>query len=173
MLNVIRIVVLFPSDRVDGGWVTPPHPESPNAARKGSPTCEGLILAGLTASKGLVMSNSRMRVLGPRKPGYTVPDFPLPNPSAEELAVFAELYSHPVAVTWTHRTREVALLARVMVEVEAGHASPPKLTVMLRMKHDLLLTPSAQASAMIQVSETEDIPEYAESAEEIFERFAR
>ena len=73
------------------------------------------------------------------------PDFPLPKPSARELAVWAILWSTPQACAWSMeswRWLNIADLVRLQVRGEAHDAPVNIATVTRQLRADLGLTPA-------------------------------
>src|SRR5699024_3695891 len=73
------------------------------------------------------------------------PDFPLPDASDRELAVWAELWTTPQACAWSMqswRWLNIADLVRLQVRGEAHDAPVNIATVVRQLRADLGLTPA-------------------------------
>lgn len=102
--------------------------------------------SGRSDRRGLTLSALPATYAGP------VPDYPLPDPSARELEVWAEAWTWPQANGWAlpaeaSRRRAVAMWVRTSVRCEDPEAGAALLAQLHRFADQAALTPAGMAEA--------------------------
>lgn len=102
--------------------------------------------------------------------GYAgpVPDFPLPQPSDRELAVWAQAWTTPQACAWSQpseawRTETVAMWVRVKVRCEDPTAPAPLMGQLHRFADQIGMTTAGLAEMGWRVAVDETAQKRAES----------
>jgi len=92
--------------------------------------------------------------------GKPAPEWPLVEPTARELEVWADWWEHPVAVLWdeAHALYDVAFAVRVFAEAEQPKARTEDRKTLTQMLANLYLTPDSQLRARILIVEADDEP---------------
>lgn len=91
--------------------------------------------------------------------GYqgAVPEFPLPQPRARELQLWAELWRTPQAIEWARLdlVRNVALYTRIFVDNELPGAKAGDLNILRQMTDSLGLSIPGMRAARWRISTDE------------------
>lgn len=101
--------------------------------------------------------------------GQPTPEWPLVEPSARELELWATWWSLPVASLWleSHSLDYVAFTVRMFSEAEQPKARTEDRKSLRQMMADLYMTPDSQLRARIIIIEPDgDAPKVAEVVDE-------
>jgi len=92
-----------------------------------------------------------------RGPGRRAPTWPFGDPSSDELTLWRDLWTRPVAVVWYAQRVAPAIVARYCRMYVVEMAGPPRHGAALsRLEGDLGLTPAALARLHLKVEPAAD-----------------